>query len=121
LSDAVTDAHVLENTASTNGERLFSGPGFIARVEQSLIRAAKQAHLESYLAGTGVVTTRDGLWGIYRPDPAMYEELLPPDFDRSQVPPQLENEETFPDVPTSLPQEFLDGLRASAKSSAKSS
>lgn len=105
------------NGVSSNGERLFSGPGFTASVERSLIRAAKQAHLESYLAGTGVAYDRDGVWGIYKPDPAMYEDLLPPDFDRSSVPPQFEDEEMFPELPTELPQDFLDGLRALAKSS----
>ncbi len=106
-----------QNGASANGRLRFSGPEFTASVERSLIRAAKQAHLESYLAGVGVAYDRDGVFGIYKPDPALYEDLLPPDFDRSQIPPQFEDEETFPDLPSSLPQDFLDGLRALAKSS----
>lgn len=102
---------------STSRRRRFSGPEFTASVERSLIRAAKQAHLIAYQNGTGVVYTRDGVWGVYKPDPDMYEDLLPPDFDRSQVPPQFEDEETFPDRPTEFPQEFVDEMAALAKSS----
>lgn len=119
LPEPIETADVCDqrNGVNANGRLRFSGPEFTASVERSLIRAAKQAHLDSYLAGVGVAYERDGVFGIYKPNPALYEDLLPPDFDRSQVPPQFEDEETFPDWPQSLPQEFLDGLRASARSS----
>ena len=112
-----TEAAVKPNSASTNGRLRFSGPEFTASVERSLIRAAKQAHLEAYLAGEGVAYTRDGVFGVYRPDPALYEDLIPPDTDRSQIPPPFDDEETFPDFPTSLPQEILDELAALANHS----
>lgn len=117
MTEAVTDSNAFQRAASANGERLFSGPEFTANVERALIRAAKQAHLESYLAGTGVAYDRDGVFGIYKPDPAVYEDLLPPDFDRSSVPPQFEDEQVFPDEPQSLPQDFLDAVAELAKSS----
>lgn len=81
-----------QSGATANGQLRFSGPEFVASVERSLVRAAKEAHLTAYLAGTGVVYDRDGVPGVYRPDPAMYEDLIPPDMDRSQIPPQFEDE-----------------------------
>ncbi|WP_423922649.1 hypothetical protein [Candidatus Poriferisodalis sp.] len=102
---------------STNGRLRFSGPEFIASVERSLIRAAKHAHLEAYLAGEGVAYERDGVFGIYRPDPALYEDLIPPDMDRSHIPPPFDNEQAFPELPPSLPQEILDELSALANAS----
>lgn len=103
------------NDSPANGQPQFSGPEFWASVERSLIQAAKHAHLEAYLAGQGVAYDRDGVFGIYKPDPALYEELVPPDLDRSLVPPPFEDEETFPDEPQSLPQEYLDKLAARAR------
>ena len=117
MTETIHSADALDLEANTSGTRMFSGPKFRASVERSLTRAAKQAHLIAYQSGTGVVYARDGLWGVYKPDPAMYEDLLPPDFDRSRVPPQFEDEETFADLPTELPQEFLDEMKALAKSS----
>ena len=112
-----SDGCAQQNGLNANGRLRFSGAEFTASVERSLIRAAKHAHLEAYLAGEGVAYDRDGVFGIYKPDPAMYEDLIPPDMDRSRIPPQLEDEQTFPDLPQSLPQEFLDGLAALANNS----
>ncbi len=119
MTDAAVSPSARNGTtgASTNGERMFSGEQFRADVQRALVLAAKDAHLEAYLAGQGVAYDRDGVFGIYRPEPEMYEDLLPPDFDRSSVPPQFEDEETFPDWPSSLPQEYLDGLKALANCS----
>lgn len=117
MTEDESNAGVFESGASSNGERMFSGPGFVASVERSLIRAAKQAHLIAYQHGTGVVSTRNGVPGVYRPNPAMYEDLIPPDFDRSSVPPQFEDERTFPDLPESLPEELLGEATERAKSS----
>jgi hypothetical protein len=49
-------------------------------VLDALHRAAKQAHLIAYQTGTGVVEQRNGKMGVYPPDPAMYEDLIPPPF-----------------------------------------
>ena len=46
-------------------------------------RAAKQAHLIAYQTGTGVVERRDAKMGVYPPDPAMYEDLIPRQFEGS--------------------------------------
>ncbi|WP_419553117.1 hypothetical protein [Candidatus Poriferisodalis sp.] len=112
-----SDGCAQQNGLNANGRLRFSGPEFTASVERSLIRAAKNAHLEAYLADEGVAYDRDGVFGIYKPDPAMYEDLIPPDMDRSRIPPQFEDEQIIPDVPTTFPQEILDGLRALANNS----
>ena len=52
-------------------------------VTAALRRAAKQAHLIAYQTGTGVVERRNGKMGVYPPDPAMYEDLIPPPFVES--------------------------------------
>ncbi|WP_419553232.1 hypothetical protein [Candidatus Poriferisodalis sp.] len=70
---------------SSNGNGLPSGDEFIASVTRSLIRAAKQAHLIAYQTGTGVAYSRDGVFGVYKPDPAMYEDLIPPPFEDERV------------------------------------
>ena len=49
-------------------------------VHNALTRAAKQAHLIAYQTGTGVGTRRNGKSGVFAPDPAMYEDLIPPPF-----------------------------------------
>lgn len=49
----------------------------------ALRRAAKQAHLIAHQTGTGVVEERNGKMGVYPPDPAMYEDLIPPPFEDS--------------------------------------
>ena len=54
-------------------------------VNEALIRAAKQAHLIAYQTGTGVAYSRDGVFGVYKPDPAMYEDLIPPPFEDERV------------------------------------
>ena len=46
----------------------------------ALRRAAKHAHLIAYQTGTAVVERRNGKMGAYPPDPAMYEDLIPPPF-----------------------------------------
>ena len=48
--------------------------------------AAKRAHLVAYQTGTGVLYRReDGAVGIFKPDPAMYEDLIPPHFEDEQI------------------------------------
>lgn len=72
-----------------NGHRL--GPArngssidedWLAGVTRAMQLAAKQAHLVAYQTGTGVLYRReDGAVGIFKPDPAMYEDLIPPPFE----------------------------------------
>jgi len=52
-------------------------------VMRSLILAAKDAHLVAYQTGTGVVTRRNGKVAVVAPDPAMYEDLIPPPYRES--------------------------------------
>ena len=63
-----------EHSTRLGGERWEEG------VTAALRRAAKQAHLIAYQAGTGVVEQRNGKMGVYPPDPTMYEDLIPPQF-----------------------------------------
>lgn len=58
-----TNAVLLEQQAENNGEK------------ESLMRAAKRAHLIAYQNGIGVVVVRDGQIVEIEPDPAMYEGL----------------------------------------------
>ena len=46
----------------------------------ALRMAAKDAHLKAYQTGTGVAYRRNGKFGVYAPDPDMYEDLIPPPF-----------------------------------------
>ena len=64
-----------EEPASAHGDVRLRG------VLDALARAAKQAHLIAYETGTGVVERRDGKLGVYPPDPAMYEDLIPRQFE----------------------------------------
>jgi hypothetical protein len=61
---------------------------FADGVLEALYQAAKQAHFDAYQAGTGVVYCRDGMWGLYPPDPAMYEDMIPPPFQEGQQLPE---------------------------------
>ena len=48
--------------------------------------AAKDAHLLAYQKGTGVLYRReDGAVGIFKPDPRMYEDLIPPPFEDERI------------------------------------
>ena len=58
----------------------LGGEHWVQGVIDALTRAAKQAHLIAYQTGTGVVEQRNGKMGVYPPDPAMYEDLIPPPF-----------------------------------------
>lgn len=58
----------------------FGGDNWVEGVMEALTRAAKQAHLIAYQTGSGVAYQRNGKFGVYPPDPAMYEDLIPPPF-----------------------------------------
>ena len=62
---------------------ILRGEDFSEAVMRSLILAAKDAHLVAYQTGTGVVTRRNGKVAVVAPDPAMYEDLIPPAFRES--------------------------------------
>ncbi len=53
---------------------------WLDEVLHAMTMAAKQAHLKAYQTGTGVAYRRNGKLGVYAPDPAMYEDLIPTPF-----------------------------------------
>ena len=66
---------------STDGlDTSLGGEDWVQGVLDALTRAAKHAHLKAYQAGTGVAYRRNGKFGVYAPDPDMYEDLIPPPF-----------------------------------------
>ena len=85
------------STSSRNTEPARSGPsehqnGLFGRedwvdvVTKAMQLAAKRAHLVAYQTGTGVLYRRDdGAVGIFKPDPAMYEDLIPPPFEDERI------------------------------------
>ena len=59
---------------------------WLETVTRAMQLAAKHAHLVAYQTGTGVLYRRDdGAVGIFKPDPAMYEDLIPPPFEDEQI------------------------------------
>lgn len=70
--------------SSDNGAS--SDEDWVELVTYAMELAAKQAHLVAYQAGTGVLYRRDdGAAGVFKPDPAMYEDLIPPPFEDEQI------------------------------------
>jgi hypothetical protein len=76
-------ALVAGDSGAGEAPRILRGEEFSEAVMRSLILAAKDAHLLAYRTGTGVVTRRNGKVAVVAPDPAMYEDLLPPPFQES--------------------------------------
>ncbi len=65
----------------TNGDE-----DWVELVTHAMQLAAKRAHLVAHQTGTGVLYRRaDGAVGVFKPDPAMYEELIPPPFEDEQI------------------------------------
>lgn len=62
---------------------VLRGKELAESILRSLRLAAKDAHLLAYQTGTGVVTRRNGKVVVVPPDPAMYEDLIPPPFQAS--------------------------------------
>ena len=59
---------------------------WLQTVARAMQLAAKHAHLVAYQTGTGVQYRRaDGAVGIFKPDPAMYEDLIPPPFEDEKI------------------------------------
>ena len=73
MSCAELDSTEAKDTSIRGEERLRG-------VLDALKRAAKQAHLIAYQTGSGVAYERNGKFGVYAPDPDMYEDLIPPPF-----------------------------------------
>lgn len=66
---------------STDGlDTSLGDENWVQGVLDALTRAAKQAHLIAYQTGSGVAYRRNGKFGVYAPDPEMYEDLIPPPF-----------------------------------------
>ena len=86
FTTVVPDERSENGSASPNGR--FDFDSWVESVTESLRLAAKDAHFLAYQAGTGVAYERDGKFGIYPPDPAMYEDLIPPPFQEGQALPQ---------------------------------
>ena len=70
------------DSTANRGTSIHSG-NRLQGILDALARAAKHAHLVAYQTGTGVVERRNGKMGVYPPDPAMYEDLIPPPFEDS--------------------------------------
>ena len=62
---------------------VLRGEELTESILRSLRLAAKDAHLLAYQTGTGVVTRRNGKVAVVPPDPAMYEDLIPPPLKRA--------------------------------------
>ena len=74
MADLTSDEILVDEEKRLGGARWEEG------VLDALTRAAKQAHLIAYQTGSGVAYRRDGKFGVYAPDPDMYEDLIPPPF-----------------------------------------
>lgn len=82
----------LRSTESTrNGQQsgqngASDGEDFVELVTRAMQLAAKRAHLVAHQTGTGVLYRReDGAVGVFKPDPAMYEDLIPPPFEDEHI------------------------------------
>lgn len=71
-----------QDSAGTRSTSL-GGEDWVQGVLDALARAAKDAHLRAYQTGTGVAYRRNGKFGVYAPDPEMYEDLIPLPFVES--------------------------------------
>ena len=83
----MTDPSDSEQAHSTGNPPILRGEELSEAVMHSLKLAAKDAHLLAYRTGTGVVIRRNGKVEVVPPDPAMYEDLIPPPFQGTQQAP----------------------------------
>lgn len=74
------------DSAPVHSPPILCGEELNEAVMRSLKLAAKDAHLLAYRTGTGVVTRRNGEVAVVAPDPAMYEDLVPPPFRERHQP-----------------------------------
>ncbi len=74
------------NGLRTGQNGASDGEDFVELVTRAMQLAAKRAHLVAHQTGTGVLyRRRDGAVGVFKPDPAMYEDLIPPPFEDEQI------------------------------------
>ena len=73
----------VEPDSTSKRDTSIHGENRLQGILDALARAAKHAHLVAYQTGTGVVERRNGKMGVYPPDPAMYEDLIPTPFKDS--------------------------------------
>lgn len=79
----MTEPSDIDQKGSGGHPPILRGEELTESILRSLKLAAKQAHLVAYQTGTGVVTRRNGEMAVVPPDPAMYEDLIPPPFQAS--------------------------------------
>ena len=79
----MTEPSDSDQKGSGNHPPILRGEELTESVLRSLKLAAKDAHLLAYQTGTGVVTRHNGKVQVVPPDPAMYEDLIPPPFQAS--------------------------------------
>lgn len=72
--------HQTESELLVDEDKRLGGDRWEEGVLDALTRAAKKAHLIAYQTGSGVAYERNGKFGVYAPDPEMYEDLIPPPF-----------------------------------------
>ena len=80
----MTEPSDIDQKGSGDHPPILRGEELTESILRSLKLAAKQAHLVAYQTGTGVVTRRNGKMAVVPPDPAMYEDLIPPPYQASE-------------------------------------
>ena len=79
----MTEQSDIDQEAFADHPPILRGEELTESILRSLRLAAKDAHLLAYQTGTGVVTRHNGKVAVVPPDPAMYEDLIPPPFQVS--------------------------------------
>ncbi len=79
----MTEPSDSDQKSSGDHPPILRGEELTESILRSLKLATKQAHLVAYQTGTGVVTRHNGKVQLVPPDPAMYEDLIPPPFQPS--------------------------------------
>lgn len=80
----MNEPSVIDQVGSADHPPVLRGEELTESILRSLKLAAKHAHLVAYQTGTGVVTRHNGKVQLVPPDPAMYEDLIPPPFQASE-------------------------------------
>jgi len=92
-STSSRSAESVLNGQSEHQNGLFGDEDWVDAVTKAMQLAAKHAHLVAYQTGTGVLYRRDdGAVGIFKPDPAMYEDLIATPLEGERMPPPFEDE-----------------------------
>ena len=79
----MTEPSDIDQKSLADHPPILRGEELTESILRSLRLAAKDAHLLAYQTGTGVVTRHNGKVQVVPPDPAMYEDLIPPPFQAS--------------------------------------